>query len=70
MKNRASKRWRNMYGRKVPMIAAPGVGLIPGTTGATSFTLAVRAYALINRPGERLVRVPVAAWIAHVRLHV
>ena len=57
------KRWERMYGRKVMMLAAPGVGLLKGTaTRNARVLLEDRKANGLAFPGEFVVRVPIQAW--------
>lgn len=66
MKNRWYKRLVAKFGRKVPMIVAPGVGLVIGSTGADKWMLAARRTGGNALPGEHIARIPVRVWYQHV----
>lgn len=60
-----SKFLKRHYGRKVSMLAAPRVGLVINTEGAGANLLHDRIANGEAFPGERIVRVPLNAWLAH-----
>ena len=58
------KHWVRMYGRKITMLAAPGVGLLHGTaTKDARMLLKDRKANGHAFPGEFIVRVPIEAWV-------